>query len=159
MKVTQYKCDKCGNVINGKRYTLMIVSVDHTDGIQPVKSFDMDCCFNCLPAFINEIPDGLPMRMIPTDLAASSENAFYLLPGGSEPEEDKKDPEPAKPSGGRKTLDFDLGKAISLRRGGWTLSKIADEMKCAPQTVANYLERAGVIKKKENADASNTADV
>lgn len=150
MKVTQYKCDKCGNVINGKRYTLMIVSVDHADGIQPVKSFDMDCCYNCLPAFINEIPDDLPMRMIPTDLAVSSE---------SELEEEKKDPEPAKSSGGRKALDFDLGKAISLRRGGWTLTKIADEMKCAPQTVANYLERAGVIKKKENANASNTADV
>ena len=150
MKVTQYKCDKCGNVINGKRYTLMIVSVDHADGIQPVKSFDMDCCYNCLPAFINEIPDDLPMRMIPTDLAVSSE---------SDPEEEKNDPEPAKPSGGRKALDFDLGKAISLRRGGWTLSKIAEEMNCAPQTVANYLERAGVIKKKENANASNTADV
>ena len=150
MKVTQYKCDKCGNVINGKRYTLMIVSVDHADGIQPVKSFDMDCCYNCLPAFINEIPDDLPMRMIPTDLAVSSE---------SELEEEKKDPEPGKPSGGRKALDFDLGKAISLRRGGWTLSKIADEMNCAPQTVANYLERAGVIRKKENVNASNTADV
>ena len=58
-----------------------------------------------------------------------------------------------------RALDFDIGKATSLWRGGWKLSKIADEMHCAPQTVANYLERAGVIKKKENVNASNTADV
>ena len=151
MKVTQYKCDTCGNVIEGKRYTLMIVSVDHADGIQPVKSFDMDCCYNCLPAFINSIPDDLPMRLIPTELMA---------PQNSEPEEEEKDPEPpAKRGGGRRALDFDIGKATSLWRGGWKLSKIADEMHCAPQTVANYLERAGVIKKKENVNASNTADV
>ena len=144
MKVTQYKCDKCGNVIDGKRYTLMIVSVDHTDGIQPFKSFDMDCCYNCLPAFINEIPDKLPMRMIPTDLAVPSEN---------EPEEENtKVHTPLKRGGGRRELDFDLGKAISLRRGGWSLSKIVEEMKCSSQTVANYLERAGIIKKKETSN-------
>ena len=153
MKITQYKCDICKNLIEGKRYTLMVVSVDHENEIEPVKPFDTDCCFNCLPEFLKKIsPDPLPWAL---KAPSQEEDAQSDV----DPEEEKKDPEPAKPSGGRKALDFDLGKAISLRRGGWTLSKIADEMKCAPQTVANYLERAGVIKKKENADASNTADV
>ena len=153
MKITQYKCDICKNLIEGKRYTLMVVSVDHEKEIEPVKPFDTDCCFNCLPEFLKKIsPDPLPWAL---KAPSQEEDAQSDV----EPEEEEKDPEPAKPSGGRKALDFDLGKAISLRRGGWTLSKIADEMKCAPQTVANYLERAGVIKKKENADASNTADV
>ena len=153
MKITQYKCDICKKLIEGKRYTLMVVSVDHENEIEPLKPFDTDCCFNCLPEFLKRIsPDPLPWAL---KAPSQEEDAQSDV----EPEEEKKDPEPVKPSGGRKVLDFDLGKAISLRRGGWTLSKIADEMNCAPQTVANYLERAGVIKKKENADASNTADV
>ena len=153
MKITQYKCDLCKNMIEGKRYTLMVVSVDHENELEPVKPFNTDCCFNCLPEFLKRIsPDPLPWAL---NGPCKEEEAQPEV----EPEEEKKDPDPAKPSGGRKALDFDLGKAISLRRGGWTLTKIADEMGCAPQTVANYLERAGVIKKKENANASNTADV
>ena len=154
MKITQYKCDICRNLIEGKRYTLMVVSVDHENEIEPVKPFDTDCCFNCLPEFLKKIsPDPLPWAL---KAPSQEEDAQSDV----EPEEEKKDPEPpAKRGGGRRALDFDIGKATSLWRGGWKLSKIADEMHCAPQTVANYLERAGVIKKKENVNASNTADV
>lgn len=38
--------------------------------------------------------------------------------------------------------ELDVGKMRALRQAGWTLTKIADEMRCAPQTVANKLKEA-----------------
>lgn len=45
-------------------------------------------------------------------------------------EEPKKKP-------GRKPLD--MGKVIALRNAGWSLERIASEMKVSPQTIANRL--------------------
>lgn len=39
----------------------------------------------------------------------------------------------------RKALDD--GKIRALRKAGWTLEKIADEMGCSPQTVKNRLDK------------------
>ena len=36
--------------------------------------------------------------------------------------------------------DIDLGKVKALRKAGWTLEKIADEMGCSAQTIANKLK-------------------
>lgn len=41
-----------------------------------------------------------------------------------------------------KKKDFDVNKAKALRDAGWTLAKIADEMRVSPQTVANKLKEA-----------------
>lgn len=38
--------------------------------------------------------------------------------------------------------DIDLGKVKALRKAGWTLEKIADEMGCSAQTIANKLKGA-----------------
>ena len=38
--------------------------------------------------------------------------------------------------------ELDVGKMRALRDAGWSLSKIADEMRCSPQTVANKLKGA-----------------
>lgn len=141
MQITTYKCDVCGAEIQGARKSILIAGIDELGNITDSTTIGIDACPGCA--------EQLSDRLIITN----------PMENRTDPEEEEKDPEPAKPSGGRKALDFDLGKAISLRRGGWTLTKIADEMHCAPQTVANYLERAGVIKKKENVNASNTADV
>lgn len=34
---------------------------------------------------------------------------------------------------------LDVGKMKALRDAGWTLKAIAEEVRCAPQTVANHL--------------------
>lgn len=36
--------------------------------------------------------------------------------------------------------DIDMGKVKALRKAGWTLEKIADEMGCSAQTIANKLK-------------------
>lgn len=56
--------------------------------------------------------------------------------------EPKEEPKP-KQTATKKPLDD--GKILALRNAGWTLEKIADEMNCSVQTVANHLER---MKKK-----------
>ena len=38
--------------------------------------------------------------------------------------------------------ELDLGKVKALRKAGWTLEKIADEMGCSAQTIANKLKGA-----------------
>ena len=38
--------------------------------------------------------------------------------------------------------DIDIGKVKALRKAGWTLEKIADEMGCSAQTIANKLKGA-----------------
>ena len=45
-----------------------------------------------------------------------------------------------KKQGAKKELD--MGKAKALRKAGWTLEKIADEMGCSAQTIANKLKGA-----------------
>lgn len=149
-----YKCDICGAEIQGPRISVLICNLDERGNIICdfdergdiiySKSVGIDACPGCADKLAERIVLARPCEAV----KAAEED---------EPEE-KTEEKPAKKVE-KKKLDFDLGKAISLRRGGWTLSKIADEMKCSPQTVANYLERAGVIKKKENVNASNTADV
>ena len=51
-------------------------------------------------------------------------------------------PEPQKEmKAGRAKKDLDEGKVRALRKAGWSLEKIADEMNCSPQTVANRLDK------------------
>ena len=51
----------------------------------------------------------------------------------------KKKCDPA-PKTGTRRKDLDDGKIRALRKAGWTLEKIADEMGCAPQTIKNRLD-------------------
>lgn len=52
---------------------------------------------------------------------------------------EKKEPDHKSP-GARKTLD--MGKVRALRKAGWTLDKIADEMGVSTSTIANRLKGA-----------------
>lgn len=60
------------------------------------------------------------------------------------PRADKPKPAPKKaPEPKRAKLAIDMGKVKALRNAGWTLEKIADEMGCSPQTIANKLQKEG----------------
>ena len=128
-----YKCDICGAEIQGSRISVLIYNLDECGNITNSRSVGVDACQGCADELANRIVLAQPCEV-------------------KEAEEDEPEEKTEEKKVEKKKLDFDLGKAISLRRGGWTLSKIADEMKCSPQTVANYLERAGVIKKKKEVE-------
>lgn len=53
------------------------------------------------------------------------------------PEEKKK---PAAEKKHRKRVELDDGKILALRKAGWSLAKIADEMGVSQQTISNHLE-------------------
>ena len=53
-------------------------------------------------------------------------------------EEPKPEPEKKRAPALKKALD--MGKVKALRKAGWTLDKIADEMGVSPQTIAHRLK-------------------
>lgn len=62
--------------------------------------------------------------------------SFAEMLGEEAPPEAEEQKEPVK-----KRKRIDVGKVKALRNAGWSLQKIADEMGCCPQTVANVLNR------------------
>lgn len=57
------------------------------------------------------------------------------------PEEDTSKPVRVKPNP-RKRKAFDVGKAKALRDAGWSVAKIADEMRVSEPTVRKHLKEA-----------------
>ncbi len=51
--------------------------------------------------------------------------------------------EALKGKAGRKS-HFDIGKAKALRKAGWSIAQMADELGYSEQTVRNQLKKAGV---------------
>ena len=76
--------------------------------------------------------NGLTITGTPIEMA---ELAKFIMPEMEKPQADPK-PEP------KKKVQLDLGKVKALRKAGWTLEKIADEMGCSAQTIANKLRGA-----------------
>lgn len=61
-----------------------------------------------------------------------------------EPEpEPKKKPEKKKAKTGPKRKPIDVGKIGALWKAGWSVAKIADEMRVSEQTIRNYLKKMG----------------
>lgn len=55
-------------------------------------------------------------------------------------EEPKKAETKTKPKATKKAQPIDKGKIGALRKAGWTIAEIADEMKCSQPTVRKILE-------------------
>jgi len=124
------KCDICGTEIKAKEtYSkLSIATIGSEDKALAYEVLkDIDICDECVRT------GALHAR-----LKHGFKHTVSIEPA---PEADK----PRR--GGRQKIPFDIGKALALRKAGWTLEKIADELRCSPQTVANNLNR--VVKKEE----------
>lgn len=63
------------------------------------------------------------------------------------PEPIKAQPEPKQEQPKKKTKIIDHGKIVACYKGGRSVAWIADDMKIAPQTVINHLEKEGIYKK------------
>lgn len=70
---------------------------------------------------------------------------FYFAPEPEkkEPKEQPK-PEPPKKEANKATKKLDHGKICALRKAGWPVSKIADEMGCSGPTVRYHLDKEGI---------------
>lgn len=84
------------------------------------------------------IINGLTITGTPIEMA---ELAKLLTAQVEKPKQaPKAEPKQASPKPAKKPLD--IGKVKALRKAGWTLEKIADEMGCSAQTIANKLKGA-----------------
>lgn len=79
------------------------------------------------------LADGHTVKLEQGDIAVS------ISPAAPEQKEEPK-PEPKKQRKAINRKDLDMGKVKALRAAGWSFEKIADEMGCAPQTIANHLK-------------------
>lgn len=59
--------------------------------------------------------------------------------GPAEPEETQPDPPPQKKTEKKPKKTVDVGKLIALHNAGWSVKKIADELRVSIQTVYKYL--------------------
>lgn len=67
-----------------------------------------------------------------------------LIPPQPEPEPDPEPKPEPKPQKTRGRKPFDTGKLKALRNAGWSVAKIADEMRVAEQTIRNHMKKEGI---------------
>ena len=60
------------------------------------------------------------------------------------PMDDEVRPKRAEPKPAGKRRPFDTGKLGALRKAGWSVSKIADEMAVSEATVYKYMKQEGI---------------
>ena len=130
-KITIF-CDRCGKQIRlvSKLLTTFSYNVDNMEDPEAVDD-GAELCIDCF----NEIDDMVAFMV---------KNPTIHFDGGkqigSEPEKSKR----------TKKKDLDLGRMAALRNAGWSLEKIADELRCSAQTVANRMEEAQAFLRRQN---------
>lgn len=70
-------------------------------------------------------------------------------PAKSEPQPQKEKKPAKKPAPKKKTIDYP--KAEALRKAGWPVKKIADELGCAEQTLYKHFQESLSAQIKEQA--------
>lgn len=64
----------------------------------------------------------------------------HIKPAAAPEQKEEPKPEPKKQRKAINRKELDMGKVKALRAAGWSFEKIADEMRCAPQTIVNHLK-------------------
>lgn len=129
-KVTFY-CDRCGKMIEGIIPQIGTRFLD-SDGNEEDHEYGAELCRDCF----NEIDDMVAFMV---------KNPTIHFAGGKPIEA-----EPEKPKRATKKKTLDLGKMAALRNAGWSYRKIADELGCSAQTVANRMEEAQAFLRRQN---------
>lgn len=97
---------------------------------------------------IKEILDGMDQEEKPHTCAkcahADEENAQDQTENAQEEEKPLTREKDAKNKSGGVKREFDKGKLKALRRGGWPVKKIAEEMRCSEATIYNHMKKEGI---------------
>ena len=155
----QWFCDLCGKQIEGY-FLSPIWEVFRPDGTMDAGSADpqsgdiigFEVCPDCAKNADRRI----------TDLFRGKEEAETEIPENDEnaPKNDAKaGKNDAKAKKRKKKSDLDDGKIAALRRAGWTVAKIADEMGVARGTISKHLKAMNATaftdELKEDEDEDN----
>ena len=135
MRKTTYYCDRCGKELTELFPMLATHWIDPTFGGGDDEGVEIgaDLCRECY-----HIVD------MAIDEAMKADKAEYNT-------------KPAKPTAAekkathsRKKIELDLGKLAALRRAGWTIAEIVDEMKVSINTIRRNMDAAEeFLKNKE----------
>lgn len=134
MRKIMYFCDRCGKQVTDSMMQLCVstLRIDDSYG-EEVGSLDegAELCTDCY----DEI-DSMIAYMVKNPSVHFS-NGEKIKP---------KDPKKAN-----NKAKLDLGKIAALRNAGWTIDKIADEMKVSHQTIRNHMDEAQAFLKNKEA--------
>ena len=81
-------------------------------------------------------------------LEGATEQKTVREPEPTPPMDDEEPPQKPKPkpkSTASKRRPFDVGKLGALRKAGWPVAKIADEMQVSEATVYKYMKQEGIV--------------
>lgn len=133
MKKTIYICDCCGEMIEEPDwFTVFYGLTSMESNVTKTEKLFEDICSGCMNGLKDVLKTGNLVRK-PAQMKEARQPALM-----------KKDSQPVvkkSPKDMPKRQAFDEGKARALRNAGWSLEKIADEMRCSAQTVANHLAK------------------
>lgn len=130
MRKITYFCDRCGKLIEGIIPQIGTRFLD-SEGNEEDHEYGAELCRDCF----GEIDDMIAYMV---------KNPSVHFSNG-----EKIKPKDPKKSNNKSKLD--LGKIAALRNAGWTIDKIADEMKVSHQTIRNHMDEAQAFLKNKEA--------
>lgn len=147
MKKILYICDRCKREIEENPTKIYVDELDrensdfvYSDPYPEMKNRDF--CKTCGEFFV-----GLINRHCEKGIPAVPNKEFEKAV-----QEMIKDTQPSDPPPEKKTRSkLDTGKIVALRKAGWTIKAIAEEMSCSEQAVYNVLKKAGLTVDKKKA--------
>lgn len=120
----EWFCDRCGKLISGSVRVLSVHYYDSDTWEGPEDEEEgAHLCALCFDAVDDAV-------------------AAAIYPPKVEDPVPTEAPKPKKVKAPANKVKLDLGKIAALRRAGWTLEKIGQEMHCSPQTIANHMDEA-----------------
>lgn len=139
MRKVNYYCDKCGKLITGPKFQLATYWTDLEDPNEFEWDVDKgaDLCEDC-----NKECDDMVAWFI--------QHRDYHIGAPAEKPEPAPKRQNIKHGTGGKKKDLDLGRMAALRNAGWSYEKIADDLRCSAQTVANRMEEAQAFLRRQN---------
>ena len=135
MRKLSYFCDCCGKPLTDTFPMLVVHHVDVEYGDPVDFDYGPDLCTECCDRILPEI---LKLVVEKEKKSADPEKEYHTKP--AKPADKKKQTKDAAYS--RQKINLDLGKIAALRRAGWTVAEIADELRVSQSTIHRNLEKA-----------------
>ena len=143
MKNVVYTCDRCRKEITGDPVKICMEAVDRENGDYMCEApypdiAELDFCTDCGDFIAGQIRR-FCKKGVPAIINEDFKSAVDEMIATSQP-----DPPPTDKPKRR----LDTGKIAALRKAGWTVKAVAEEMSCSEQAVYNVLNKMKAPKPK-----------
>lgn len=141
MRKLTFYCDKCGKQIAGPKHQLgaFWTDVEEPSDDDWELNVGADLCEDCFKE-CNEMLEWF----------VKNPQHHFTCPAAEEAPKPKKTYMKHGTGTKSRKKDLDLGRMAALRNAGWSYEKIADDLGCSAQTVANRMEEAQAFLRRQN---------